>query len=130
MQKLSRRTLARYAADSLVAGHSVKELASQLSAVLIATKRSGQAGELIEDIAYELEDRGLYASATLTSATTLSETLKAELEKFIKSATGVSSVAIEEKLDKSVIGGVRIETAKHSFDQTIKRRLTDIREAF
>jgi F-type H+-transporting ATPase subunit delta len=130
MQKLSRRTLARYAADQLLANQSPKKVAEQLGAVLVASKRAGQAGQLIEDIAYELENRGVMALAEIASATKLDDKLKAELEKFIKKAAAVDQVEIEERVDESLIGGVRIETAKRSFDQTIKRRLTDIREAF
>lgn len=130
MQKLSRRTLARYAADQLLANQSPKKVAEQLGAVLVASKRAGQAGQLIEDIAYELENRGVMALAEIASATKLDDKLKVELEKFIKKAAAVDQVEIEERVDESLIGGVRIETAKRSFDQTIKRRLTDIREAF
>jgi F0F1-type ATP synthase delta subunit len=130
MQKISRRRLAKYAADQLSAGTSAKDLASRLGAVLVATKRADQAGQLTEDIAYELEARGLHTQATLTVAHSLSDQLKQELTKFIAGATGAKDVAVEEVIDSSVIGGVRIDTAGRSWDQTIKRRLTDIREAF
>ena len=130
MQKISRRQLAKYAADQLAAGTPTKKIAAQLGAVLVATKRSGQSGELLEDVAYELEARGSLAHGTITSALPLSQELKAELTKFIKTSTNVKDVNIDEIIDSSVLGGVRIDTARRSWDQTLKRRLTDIREAF
>jgi F-type H+-transporting ATPase subunit delta len=130
MQKLSRRQLAKYAADQLLAGQPVRKLAAQLAAVLSATKRGGQAPQLAEDIAFELESRGALATATITSAHPLSEQLSTELEKFIKHQTGARAVAATQAIDPAVIGGVRIDTASRSWDQTIRRRLTDIREAF
>lgn len=130
MQKLSRRQLAKYAADQLEQGTSIKDLAAHLAAVLATSKRSGQGRQLAEDIGYEMESRGLLAEATLTSARPLGAELVAQLKKFIKDEARTKQVIINEVVEPEVIGGVRIDTARRSWDQTIKRRLTDIREAF
>lgn len=130
MQKISRRQLAKYAADQLASNTSTKELAAQLGAILVSTKRSGQSDQLMEDIAYELENRGLLAQSTVATAFPLNQELKEELVKFIKTSTNVKQVNIDEIIDKTLLGGVRIDTATRSWDQTLKRRLTDIREAF
>ena len=130
MQKLTRRQLAKYAADQLQSGASIQDIAAHLAAVLASSKRSGQGRQLAEDIAFEMESRGLLAEATLTSAHPLGAELVAQLEKFIKDETETKKVIINEVVEPEVIGGVRIETARRSWDQTIKRRLTDIQEAF
>ncbi len=130
MQKISRRRLAKYAADQMGDNVSLTDIAAHLGAVLVATKRADQAEQLMQDIAYELEVRGLHSQVTLTVAHSLSEELKQELTRFIVKATNVKSVSVEEITDSTVLGGVRIDTASQSWDNTIKRRLTDIREAF
>jgi F0F1-type ATP synthase delta subunit len=127
---ISRRSLARYGTDQLLAGAPLDQVAKQLAAALLQSKRDKQVDLLISDIAGELEDRGKLASATVTSATPLTDHLKTELIKFIKSSTQVEHTALNEKVDKSVLGGVQIETARHSWDKTAKRALMDIREAF
>jgi len=130
MQKLSRRQLAKYAADRLEQGVSLKDVAAHLAAVLASSKRGGQSRQLAEDVAFEMESRGLRTEATLTSARPLGDDLIGQLEKFIKAETKTDKVIINQVVEPEVIGGVRIETARRSWDQTIKRRLTDIRETF
>ena len=46
----------------------------------------------------------------------------------VKKSAKVEQVIISEQIDKSVIGGVRIDTAAHSWDKTLSRKLTDIQE--
>lgn len=130
MQYLSRRALAAYAADRLSAGAKERDIARQLAAVLVATKRTAQLGQLRQDIAYELEDRGLAAHARLTTARRLNSSITKQVEKFIARHTAARHVSIEAIVDESIIGGMALETAKFKWDQTIKRKLTDIRETF
>jgi F0F1-type ATP synthase delta subunit len=130
MTHLSRRQLAEYAANQWMAGTSARNITRQLAAVLVASKRAHESELLVRDIAWELERRGEVASASITSATPLSETLRKDLAKFIKQAAKVDRVSIQETTDKSVIGGVKIETAIHSWDKTVATKLKNIREAF
>jgi len=130
MTHLSRRQLAEYAATQLLGGMSPKQLSAQLAAVLSESKRTHELELLIRDVAWELETRGKMADATVTSATPLTASLRLELTKFIKSAAKVDEVALQEKVDKSVIGGTKIETAVHSWDKTVAAKLRSIREAF
>jgi F0F1-type ATP synthase delta subunit len=130
MINISRRRLARYAADQILAGQSAKKIAKGIGAVLIENGKTQDAELLARDVAYELEARGKLALADITTATNLSDSLKKELANFIKKMSDVSNVIVQENVDSSVIGGVRIETAIHAWDKTIKRQLTEIREAF
>jgi F0F1-type ATP synthase delta subunit len=130
MVKLSRRQLAVYGADQLLGNQTVDDVAAELAAVLVASRRQNQAELLASDIAWELEARGQVANAQVTSARSLSDNLRKQIINHVKHAAKVKRVIIDETIDQSVIGGVRIDTAAHSWDKTIKRKLTDIREAF
>jgi F0F1-type ATP synthase delta subunit len=130
MTHLSRRQLAEYAVDKLLSGMGITEIATQLAAVLKETHRSQEAELLVRDIAWELETRGKVANAYITSATPLSESLRSDLLSFIKNAAGVDRVSFEENIDRSVLGGVKVETAVHSWNKTVAKKLADIREAF
>jgi F0F1-type ATP synthase delta subunit len=127
MIRISRRELARYAADQLVAGVSAKNLSQQLAAVLVSSHRMGEAELLADDIAWELEARGQLANAKVTSAHRLAPKLREQLLAAIKQAAKVATVEMQEVTDASVLGGLRIETAAHSWDETIARRLNDLR---
>lgn len=128
MKGLSRRALARYAADRLLAGKSANSVAQYLAATLIESGSASEIDYLIGDIASELEQRKKLAIGRVTSATPLSSELKSKLKTRIKQATGAKSVLLEETVDESVIGGVRIETANRVWDSTIARRLADLKE--
>jgi F0F1-type ATP synthase delta subunit len=126
----SRRQLARYGADQLLAGQSVSKVGKYLAAALIEAKKINQSELLLSDIAWELERRGKVSNATATTATPLTDKLRQELESFIKKSVHVSETALHEVIDKDVIGGIRIDTATRAWDKTIAKELTDIREAF
>ena len=128
MAILSRRQLAAYATDQLLANKQVAAIAKELAAVLVNSRRSNQAELLASDIAWELERRGAAANATVTSAHGLSEQLREQISAFVKKSAKVQRVIISQAIDESVIGGVRIDTAAHSWDKTLSRKLTDIRE--
>jgi len=130
MQTLSRRSLARYAANSMVAGVPSAEIARHLGAALIETKKTKQLAQLIEDIAYELEERKLAAHAQITTAHVIDEQIRKQIENFIAKQTGAKQVTLSENLEPALIGGIHIETAKLSWDETIRRKLTDIGGAF
>jgi F0F1-type ATP synthase delta subunit len=128
MNKLSRRQLAAYAADQLQAGQKAGPLAKELAAVLVTSRRQSQARQLTDDIAWELERRGKLANAEVTSARQLSEAIRKQIVVHVKKAAKVETVVVSQTIDRSVIGGLRIDTAAHSWDKTVRRKLTDIRE--
>jgi F0F1-type ATP synthase delta subunit len=130
MHNLSRRQLAVYAADQLLDNARPAKIARELAAILIISRRANQAGLLADDIGWELERRGRTANATIVSAHTLSEQLRKDITAHVKKAAGVKEVIINQTVDPSVLGGVRIETAAHSWDKTLSRILTEIKEVF
>lgn len=128
MASLSRRQLAVYAADQLLSNQRASTIAKELAAVLVNSRRAGQAELLAQDIAWELESRGKAANATVTTTTELSEQLRKQVRDFVSKSARVEQVIINENIDKAVIGGIRIDTAAHSWDKTLSRKLTEIRE--
>lgn len=130
MQNLSRRQLAGYAADQLLGKAQPSKLARELAAILIVSRRQNQAELLAEDIGWELERRGQAANAQVISARTISDRLRKDIEAHIKKAAAVKQVIINETVDPSVLGGIRIDTAAHSWDKTLGRKLTEIKEVF
>lgn len=128
MVGLSRRQLAAYGADQLLSGKRPATVARELAAALITSRRQAQAELLAQDIAWELETRGKVANAQITTASALSEQLRKQITAHVKRAAQVDSVIINENIDKSVVGGIRIDTASHSWDKTLSRKLAEIRE--
>lgn len=123
MTTISRRKLAAYTADSISAGKSQHHVMLELAAYLIEQHRTREQDLLTRDIETALLSRGT-AVATTTSARPLSEEAKSTISDFIKSAYhGVTKVAQREVIDKSVIGGVKIELPDAQLDGTVRTKL-------
>jgi F-type H+-transporting ATPase subunit delta len=130
MNKTSRRELARWAATELANGQAARKIAKHLVACLTESNRLSQFDFLLADINWELEQRKQLATSKVTSATPLSEQLKKALAQQIKQVTKADEVLIENNIDKSVIGGIRVETASHVWDNTVAQKLSALREVY
>lgn len=127
MATFSRRQLAIYGVNQLISKQSPTNISAHLAAALISSKRQKDAELLLDDIAEQLEDRGVLTQATVTSATALGPKLREQLAKQVRSATKVEHVFLEEEIDPMVIGGIRIETAIRTWDETIACKLSEIK---
>ncbi len=130
MNKISRRSLARYGAEQISEGAKLPKVAQQMAGVLVADGRVSEVELLVNDILYELEELGRISVAKLTTAHELTKTLETQIAELVKSSVGVESVKIESKIDKSMIGGFRLQTATRSWDNSIKTKLIQLKEAF
>jgi len=127
--KISRRELANYAIEQLLAGQSPRRLAKQLAAALIGSGRAKEADLLASDIEAELEQRKIVASLIISSANQLTAEIKKSLVAYVRQASGVKDILAEAKVEPDLLGGFKLETANRSWDKTIKKQLTDIKEA-
>lgn len=125
--KVSRRALARYAADQLLAGTTAQVVAKHLAATLLDSQRQKEADLLLADINYELQNRGRLAAATVTTASQLSAGLRSEIAGLVKKSAKVQQVILTEQIDKNIIGGVRIETPERTWDKTVISQLNKLR---
>ena len=130
MNKISRRSLARYGAEQITAGTKPAKLARCLAGVLIADGRVGSVELLVDDILYEMEISGRHSVAKLTTARELTKALETQIASVVKTSVGVDSVEVESDVDTSLIGGFRLQTATKSWDTSIKTKLIQLKEAF
>lgn len=128
MTNFSRRRLAKYAVEQIQAGHPPSIVAKQLAASMIASGKAKDHELLISDIQQEFEDRGLVANARVTSAHKLSDGQLKRLVFDIKKITGVKDVNLDQRFDKDVLGGFKLETANHAWDKTTAKILKTIKE--
>lgn len=130
MSKASRRSLSKYAADQLLAGAKVGILSKKLAAVLVESSRAAEQRLLIDDILWELEQRGELTVAGVTSAHEISTNLRRQLEKQLATATKVKAVVLETEVDKRLLGGLRVRTATRTWDSSLATKLSELKEAF
>jgi F-type H+-transporting ATPase subunit delta len=126
VNKLSNRRLARGFVAHLKTGKSPKTLIDMLAAEIVETKQISKVDLIVAEIAHELEVQMSTTNATVYSARQISNALKVEIKNLIKQVSGTDSVVLEEKIEPSLLGGVKIETPEREIDLSIRRKLETI----
>lgn len=121
-QRVSRRKIADYAADSLVAGKKPADVLATVAAYLVTTKRTREQELIVRDIESALQARGIVVT-DITSVHPVADTLLAQIKKL----TGAKSLQTRQILDDTVLGGVRIGVPGKRFDGTIRRKLNALK---
>jgi F0F1-type ATP synthase delta subunit len=120
--RLSRRRIAAYVADKLLAGVPASKALREVAAYLLSMRRTREQDLLVRDIEDALAKKGSVV-ADVTSAHALSAGLKVE----IGSLVGAKSLQFRETTDADVLGGIRIDIPGKRFDGTIQRKLIALR---
>lgn len=122
--RLSRRKLASYLADELVAGK--KDVPARLAAFLVDTKRMRELPLIIRDIEDALATRGIVV-ADVDSARELNSTTMKLLESFVKDQTSARYVHFRTSVDETLLGGVRVNVPGQELDATLRRKLANLK---
>ncbi len=123
-RRISRRRLAEYVADGLDKDHG--QSINQLAAYLVETRRTKEASLIVRDVEDILAERGTVIGS-VSSVNTLSNSILSSIEKFIVSQTKADRVLLKTAIDEELIGGFRVRLPGYEIDQSIKKRLTNLR---
>ena len=120
--KISRRKIAAYIADELLAGHAATK---QLAAYLVDAKRTREATLIVRDIETALADRGILV-ADIASARTLAAETESEITAYLQASTKATDVQLRKSVDQQLLGGVRITVPDGRLDTTLRHRLNQL----
>lgn len=120
--RLSRRKMAAYVADKLVAGTPVNEALREVAAYLQDSGRTREQLLLVRDIEAEMAARGVVV-ADVASA----HPIDASIIDQIKAMTGAKSLQLRQSVDESLLGGIRVDIPGKRFDGTIRHKLNALR---
>lgn len=120
--RLSRRTLAKFAADELLAGN--EQVLDQLAALLVEEQREREADILVRDIEAQLAEAG-HEVVRVETAHPLDVSTRRDIEALFDD----KKVYMQEIVKPELIGGLRITTSTQALDQTIARKLETLRMA-
>ncbi len=128
MRLVSRRKLAKYAAEQIMAGNDT--IMEEIASLLVYEKRQREIELLVRDVEAELAEHGEIV-ASVESARKLDIDIKREIEKYLMSAVGAnnnkSKVTLKESIDPMLIGGFKLRTPTATLDATIAKKLNDLR---
>lgn len=123
MANLSRRKLAIRAVSRLKAGDSKTEVLRELAAYLVDSRRTREARLVVRDIESHLAQEGTVVG-TVVSARALTAQARQDVEAFIKHHYGnANQVVLRERVDESLISGIRLELPGRQLDASVKAKL-------
>lgn len=147
MRLVSRRKLAKYAAEQLLAGNDA--VLEEIAGFLIYEKHEREVELLVRDIEVELAERGMVV-ATVESARVLDAATKDAIKRLLSSNSDMESltsvegrsaarasrtdassqninVLLRESIDPTLIGGFKLRTPTATLDATVLKKLNDLR---
>jgi len=122
--KASRRVLARTIAVKLLSepdrrGHWIKSLA----AYLMEHGMDEDADLIMNDIAHELYLQGGHLIVEVTSARSLQENIREELQHLLKTSTKALHVELAERVEPELLGGLIARTPDAILDASVRTKL-------
>jgi F0F1-type ATP synthase delta subunit len=121
----SRMQVAAELADRLKSGRH--DAVTAAAAWLVERGRARDGRYLARDVAGILAARG-YLLVEITSAHRLEESALRKVEHFVKEQTGVRELEVVQYVDKSLIGGVKIETPSAILDGSVRTKMEKMLE--
>lgn len=120
--RLSRRKIAQHVTEKLISGAKLSDIAKEVAAFLVTTRRTRELDLLVRDIEGELAARGIVI-ADVVSAYSLADELKKQIGELVKA----KDLQLRETVDVSVLGGVRIDIPGKRLDGTLRHKLAALK---
>lgn len=121
MSKITTDDLARYIFEQNQAG---KDVSKKVAQYLVAARRSRDLAAVMRKVAKLREQELGITEATVTSVRPISAATKTH----IKSLLGGKKVILNEVIDPSVVGGMRVEGAERGIDLTVENQLKQLKQ--
>lgn len=121
--RLSRRKIAAYYADELVAGSDIMK---SLAAYLVESRRVREYELIVRDIEAALAERGVLV-ADVASSHGLSPAAKKAVASYLTQTTGAKQIQMRESVDESLLGGVKAAIPGSELDATLRHRLNQLK---
>lgn len=128
MHKVSRRRLASTVVELLRQNPKDRQhIIQTLAAYLIVHKQQKRMDLLLLDIASELARADAHLYAEVTSAFPLDKAARDELTAYLRRATDVTTVELDEHVEPELLAGAIIRTASQELDTSARTKLNRLR---
>ena len=120
--RLSRRKMATFVADKLLAGSSIADALEPVAGYLVAARRTREQSLVIRDIEAMLAKRGIVVADVVT-AYPLPDSIKDQLTTMV----AATSLQLRSTVDADVLGGIRIDLPGKRYDGTLRHKLNALK---
>ena len=125
--KVSRRVIARTVAAKLLAEPAQQSHWLEVTAAyLINQNMADEVDLIVNDIAHELFEQNGHLLVDVTSARKLTDTVRSELTRTMREATGAKRVELIESVDPSLLGGLIARTPDAVVDASVRTKLKQL----
>ena len=120
---ISRRHLSEVIGERTMHVRGTKELAREVAAYLLDTRETADLESLIRDIMEFRANHGI-VEAVAVSAHELNNEIVRDIKRILKvEYPRAKSITVTNRLDPSVVGGVRVELANKQLDLTVREKI-------
>lgn len=120
---IPRHQLAKTIAERTMQVQDDKQLAKEVAAYLLSENRTAELESVMRDIRQYRAENGI-VEATAVSAHELNDKVMSDIKSLLRSAhPNAKKVIVKTELDRSVIGGVRVDMANQQLDLTVRSKL-------
>ncbi len=128
MPKFSRTQIASYIADKMNSGQLNNQTIEEISALLITEGRKHQVELIIEDVKRAMFDKNQVLVVSAYSKNKLTNSNLKNIEQLLaKRFETAKKIVINQFLDETIIGGVKIKALDTEIDLTINHKLNRLR---
>lgn len=128
MSKTPRHDIADVIARRSMQQVSARQLAKEVAAYLISQHRTAELDSLVRDILQYRADHGV-VEVTATSSHPLIDVIRRGIKAdILELYPAAKHVIINEELDASVVGGIRLSLANQQFDASIRTKLNHFKQ--
>lgn len=108
---------------SMKSDTNVQNLAREIAAYLLDENRTGELDSLLRDVIEMRAERGI-VEITAVSAHELSAVVRSDIERQVRDQyPDAKDIIINERIDPTMVGGVRLELIDRQLDLTVRSKL-------
>ena len=110
------------------AGANPKKLGREIAAYLLNEQRTGELDSILRDVIVKRSEGGI-TEVAVVSATPLNEELLAKVKSEVKKINpGSNEIILSQRIEPSLIGGIRLEFPNSQLDLTLRSKLNRLRK--
>ncbi len=122
--RISRRHIAAYCADEILAGNA--GVIDELAAYLVDERRVREWELVLRDIEAALATRGIVV-ADVASARDLTDGARTAIKAFVSHEMKAKKVQLRETVESNLLGGIRLSAPGGEMDASVRRKLMTLR---
>ncbi len=123
MQTITRKQLAEVIGEKTLHIQNTDDLVARVAAYLSTEHLNIDLNSLVRDVMQYRQDRGI-VEAVAVSAHPLNSTALNDIRELLKEHfPDAKTILVDQRIDESIVGGVRIELPQENLDLSVKSKL-------